>query len=148
MIASQTMANKSGHYRLSNNRIQVQLLRNLGVFDLVDQYRVTDKDYEEYNQALEQARRVQAERQGLRLGVKRLTYQISEIVQEQKAIRAKLTALGRKAHPRKATLKAELEQLEQQKQALKDEKQALIDEIEQQSMAYSQARFKQCEAQA
>ena len=133
-------------HRLTNNRIQVQLLRDLGVFDLVDTYNVTSADYEAYDKALEKGRQVQRQRQSLRLEVKGLAGQIREIIQEQKAIQAKLTALGRKAHPRKARLKGELEQLEQQKQALKDQKQGLVDAIEQQSQAFTQARYEQVEA--
>lgn len=133
-------------HRLTNNRIQVQLLRDLGVFDLVDTYNVTSADYEAYDKALEKGRQVQRQRQSLRLEVKGLAGQIREIIQEQKAIQAKLTALGRKAHPRKTTLKGELEQLEQQKQALKDQKQGLVERIEQQSQAFTQARYEQVEA--
>ena len=77
-------------HRLSNNRIQVQLLRDLGVFDLVDCYNVSSKDYEAYDKAVEKGRQVQAKRQQLRLEVKDLSRQISEIVQEQKVIRSKL----------------------------------------------------------
>ncbi|UJB73274.1 hypothetical protein HRE53_31805 (plasmid) [Acaryochloris sp. 'Moss Beach'] len=133
-------------HRLSNNRIQVQLLRDIGVFDLVDTYNVTSADYEAYDKALEKGRQVQRQRQSLRLEVKGLSGQISELVQEQKVIQAKLTALGRKAHPRKAKLKGELEQLEQQKQGLKNQKQGLVDAIEQQSQAFTQARYEQVEA--
>ncbi|ABW32012.1 plasmid replication protein, CyRepA1 family [Acaryochloris marina] len=133
-------------HRLTNNRIQVQLLRDLGVFDLVDTYNVTSADYEAYDKALEKGRQVQRQRQSLRLEVKGLAGQIREIIQEQKVIQAKLTALGRKAHPRKATLKGELEQLEQQKQTLKGQKQGLVEAIEQQSQAFTQARYEQVEA--
>ncbi|MGR3277863.1 plasmid replication protein, CyRepA1 family [Acaryochloris marina NIES-2412] len=133
-------------HRLSNNRIQVQLLRDIGVFDLVDTYNVTSADYEAYDKALEKGRQVQRQRQSLRLEVKELSGQIREIVQEQKVIQAKLTGLGRKAHPRKAKLKGELEQLEQQKQELKDQKQGLVDAIEQRSQAFTQARYEQVEA--
>jgi hypothetical protein len=135
-------------HRLSNNRIQVQLLRDLGVFELVDLYKVTDKDLEAYEQALELGRKIQAKRQGLKLEVRKLVHQISEIVQQQKTIREKLTKLGRKGHPKKQILKAELTQLEEQKQVLKGKKQKLIDEIEAQTAEYGQARFKQLEARA
>ncbi|WP_262562708.1 hypothetical protein [Acaryochloris sp. CCMEE 5410] len=112
----------------------------------MDTYNVTSADYAAYNKALEKGRQVQRQRQSLRLEVKELAGQIREIVQEQKVIQAKLTALRRKAHPRKVTLKGELEQLEQQKQALKDQKQGLLNAIEQQSQAFTQARYEQVEA--
>ena len=117
-----------------------------GYLTLVDTYNVTSADYEAYDKALEKGRQVQRQRQSLRLEVKGLSEQIREIVQEQKVIQAKLTALGRKAHPRKAKLKGELEQLEQQKQGLKDQKQGLVDAIEQKSQAFAQARYEQVEA--